>query len=87
MDYAQLIAAVRDSFTELAAWLRTQQPRLLGAAALLAVGWLLAILTRILASRLTQALARVVPGRLLRRGLPPPTIARQVSDLVGLIVF
>jgi small-conductance mechanosensitive channel len=87
MDYAQLIAAVRDSFTELAAWLRAQQPRLLGTAALLAVGWLLAILTRILASRLTQAVGRVVPGRLLRRGLPPPTIARQVSDLVGLIVF
>jgi small-conductance mechanosensitive channel len=87
MDYAQLIAGVRDSFTELVGWLRAQQPRLLGAAALLAVGWLLAILTRILASRLTQAVARMVPGGILRRGLPPPTIARQVSDLVGLIVF
>jgi small-conductance mechanosensitive channel len=86
MDYAQLIAGVRDSFTELVGWLRAQQPRLLGAAALLAVGWLLAILTRILASRLTQAVARMVPGGILRRGLPPPTIARQVSDLVGLIV-
>jgi small-conductance mechanosensitive channel len=29
----------------------------------------------------------MVPGGILRRGLPPPTIARQVSDLVGLIVF
>jgi len=87
MDYAQLFAGVRDSFTELIGWLRVQQPRLVGAAALLAVGWLLAILTRILASRLTQALGRMVPGGILRRGLPPPTIARQVSDLVGLIVF
>lgn len=87
MDYAQLFAGVRDSFTELAGWLRAQQPRLVGAAALLAVGWLLAILTRILASRLTQAVGRMVPGGILRRGLPPPTIARQVSDLVGLIVF
>jgi small-conductance mechanosensitive channel len=87
MDYAQLFAGVRDSFTELTGWLRAQQPRFVGAAALLAVGWLLAILTRILASRLTQALGRMVPGRILRRGLPPPTIARQVSDLVGLIVF
>lgn len=87
MDYAQLFAGVRDSFTELIGWLRAQQPRLVGAAALLAVGWLLAILTRILASRLTQAVGRMVPGGILRRGLPPPTIARQVSDLVGLIVF
>ena len=87
MDYAQLIAGVRESFTELIGWLRAQQPRLLGAAALLAIGWILALLTRILAARLTQALGKMVPGGILRRGLPPPTIARQVSDLVGLIVF
>ena len=87
MDSAQLIAGVRESFTELIGWLRAQQPRLLGAAALLAIGWILALLTRILAARLTQALGKMVPGGILRRGLPPPTIARQVSDLVGLIVF
>ena len=33
MDYAQLFAGVRDSFTELTGWLRAQQPRLVGAAA------------------------------------------------------
>jgi small-conductance mechanosensitive channel len=60
---------------------------LLGAAALLIVGWLLAVLTRLLASRLVQAVGRMVPGGVLRRGLPQPTVARQVSDIIGLIVF
>jgi small-conductance mechanosensitive channel len=87
MDFSQLLAGVRDSFTDLLAWLRLQQPRLLGAAALLIVGWLLAVLTRLLASRLVQAVGRMVPGGVLRRGLPQPTVARQVSDIIGLIVF
>jgi len=87
MDYAQLMAGVRDSFTDLVAWLRLQQPKLLGAAALLVFGLLLAVLMRLLASRLVHALGRLVPRHLLRRGLPQFTIERQVSDIVGLVVF
>jgi small-conductance mechanosensitive channel len=87
MEYSELIAAVRDSFTGVAVWLRAQQPKLLGAAALLVVGWLLAVVMRLLASRLVQALGKLVPGRVLRRGLPQLTLERQVSDIIGLIVF
>jgi hypothetical protein len=87
MDFAQLISGVRDSFSELVGWLRAQQPRLVGALALMAIGWVLAVLMRLLASRLVQAVGRMVPSRMLRRGLPPPTVARQVSDIIGLIVF
>ena len=87
MDYSQLLAGVRDSLTDLIEWLRLQQPRLVGAASLLVVGWLLALVLRLLASRLVHALGRMVPGRMLRRGLPQLTIERQVSDIIGLIVF
>lgn len=87
MDYSELMALVRDSFAELTAWLRVQQPRLLGALALLAFGWLLAFVMRLLASRLVHALGKMVPGRMLRRGLPQITIERQVSDIIGLVVF
>lgn len=87
MDYSQLLAGVRDSFTDLIGWLRLQQPRLLGAASLLVVGWLLALVLRLFASRLVHAVGRMVPGRMLRRGLPQFTIERQVSDIIGLIVF
>jgi small-conductance mechanosensitive channel len=51
------------------------------------VGWLLALLMRMLASRLITALGRMVPQRMLRRGLPQLTIERQVSDIIGLVVF
>jgi small-conductance mechanosensitive channel len=87
MDYAQLMAGVRDSLAELAAWLRAEQPKLIGAAVLLAVGWGLAVVMRMLASRVVQTLSLMVPGRMLRRGLPAPTMARQVSDIIGLVVF
>jgi len=87
MDYSELVAGLRDSFTGLLAWLRVQQPRLAGAAGLLMVGWLLALLMRMLASRLITALGRMVPQRMLRRGLPQLTIERQVSDIIGLVVF
>ena len=87
MDYSELMALVRDSLAELTAWLRVQQPRLLGALALLAFGWVLAFVMRLLASRLVHALGKMVPGRMLRRGLPQITIERQVSDVIGLVVF
>lgn len=87
MDYSQVLAGVRDAFSDLIAWLRIQQPKLLGAAALLVVGWVLALVLRMLASRLVHALGRLVPRHLLRRGSPQSTLDRQVSDIVGLVVF
>jgi len=87
MDYSQILGGVNDSLTVVLAWLRAQQPRMLGAVALLIVGWVLALLLRLLSARLVHALGRMVPGRMLRRGLPQFTIERQVSDIIGLIVF
>lgn len=87
MDYSQILPGVRDSLTDLIVWLQLQQPRLLGAAALLVFGWLLAILMRMLTSRIVHALGRLVPRQLLRRELPQAPIERQVSDLIGLVVF
>lgn len=87
MDYPQLMAGLRDSFTDLVLWLRAQQPRLIAAASLLLFGWLLALLLRLVVSRLVHAAGRMVPGRLLRRGLPQATLERQVSDVIGLVVF
>ena len=87
MENPELIGVVRESLNELVAWVRGHQLNLLGAAALLALGWVLGLLMRAIVSRLLHALGRMVPGRLLRRGLPRPTIEREVSDIIGLIVF
>lgn len=87
MDSLELIAGVRDSFAGLVVWLRAQQPRIAGAGGLLLAGWLLALLMRLLASRLLTALSRMLPQRLLRRGLPQLTMERQVSHIVGLVIF
>jgi small-conductance mechanosensitive channel len=86
MDSA-LIAGLRESFTELTRWVVAQQPRLLSAVALLVAGFGLALLLRLVAVRIMRALERVVPARALREGLPRLTLERQVSDVVGLIVF
>ena len=87
MENPELVGVVRESLNELVAWVRGHQLNLLGAAALLALGWALGLLMRAIVSRLLHALGRMVPGRLLRRGLPRPTIEREVSDIIGLIVF
>ncbi len=86
MENPDLVAAVRDSLADLEAWLRIHQVKLLGAVALLALGWLLGLFLRAVVSRLIRALGRMVPERLLRHGLPRPG-KREVSDIVGLIVF
>ena len=87
MENFELVAVVRESLNELAAWLRSHQLKLLGAVALVVLGWVIGLLMRAVVSRLLHALGRMVPGRLLRRGLPRPTIEREVSDILGLIVF
>lgn len=87
MENPELVAAVSDSLNELGTWLRVHQAKLLGAAALLALGWLLALLLRALVSRLFRALGRMLPERLVRHGLPRPGLKREVADIVGLIVF
>ncbi|HUE85402.1 MAG TPA: mechanosensitive ion channel domain-containing protein [Vicinamibacterales bacterium] len=87
MEYSELLAGIRDSIAGLIAWLRAQQPRIAGAAALLVIGWLLALGARLLASRLIMVVGRMVPQRLLRRGLPQLTMERQISRIIGLVAF
>ena len=87
MGYSELMTAVGNSLQELSGWLRLHQGRLLGAAALLLLGWVLAVLLRTVVARLFRALARMVPERLLRHGVPRPGLKREVADVVGLIAF
>lgn len=87
MENAELVTAVRESLSQLVAWLRIHQANLLGAVALLLLGWLLAWLMRAVVSRLFRALGRIMPDRLLRHGIPRPGLKREVADIFGLIVF
>ncbi len=87
MDYPQLVAVVRESLNELVAWVRSHQLNLLGAALLVALGWVLGLLMRALVARVLRALGRMLPGHLRLRGLPRPAAERQISDVIGLIVF
>ncbi|HUP47492.1 MAG TPA: mechanosensitive ion channel domain-containing protein [Thermoanaerobaculia bacterium] len=87
MENLDLVAAVRDSLADLETWLRLHQVKLFGAVALLLLGWLLGLLLRAVVSRLFRALGRIVPDRLLRHGLPRPPLKREISDIVGMIVF
>ncbi|HVR44649.1 MAG TPA: mechanosensitive ion channel domain-containing protein [Thermoanaerobaculia bacterium] len=87
MRDSELFSAVRESLMELVAWLGAHQGKLLSAAVLLALGWLLGVLMRAVVSKGLRALGRVVPGRLLRHGLPRPNLEREVSGVIGLVVF
>ena len=87
MENFELVAALREALTQLTGWLRAHQVKLLSAAALLLLGWLLALLLRAVVARLFRALRRIVPERLLRHGLPRPGIERGLSDIIGVIVF
>ena len=87
MEFSQLMAGIRETIMELTRWLGAQQPRLLGAAALLATGLGLALLLRLVAVRIVRALERVLPRRALRGGLPQLSLERRLSDIIGLIVF
>ncbi len=87
MENPELVTAVRESLTQFVAWLRIHQANLLGAAALLLLGWLVAWLMRAVVSRLFRALGRIMPDRLLRHRIPRPGLRREVADIFGLIVF
>jgi small-conductance mechanosensitive channel len=87
LENYELVAGVRAAMDEVIAWIRLHQVRLIGAAALLVVGLVMAALLRGLVSRLIQALRRVLPERLLSRTLRRPRLEREVGDLLGLVVF
>ncbi|HEX7705203.1 MAG TPA: mechanosensitive ion channel domain-containing protein [Thermoanaerobaculia bacterium] len=87
MDSRELIAAVREPLRELAAWLGEHQGDLLGAAALIVGGWLLAVLLRSVVRRLFLALGRLVPERFLRQGPVRPGLEQKLAPIAGHIVF
>lgn len=87
MENLELVDAARESLTGVADWLRLHQGKLLGAAALLILGWILALLLRAVVSRLFGAIGRMLPERLLRQSMPRPGLTREVSDVIGLVVF
>jgi hypothetical protein len=87
MNLATFQAALRGTFADITASIRLFMPTLLGALALLLVGWLLAIVLRRLSIRLSRridGLARrsIADGPLNRLGLQRP-----LSEIVGGFVF
>jgi small-conductance mechanosensitive channel len=87
MNFAQFRAALEAAFRSIADTARAALPNLLGAAALLAGGWLLAGLLRRWSTRLTRrfdGLARrsTVEGALTRIG-----VQRPLSEVIGGFVF
>ena len=78
MENPELVGVVRESLFELAAWLRSHQLKLLGAVALVALGWVLGLLMRAIVSRLLHALGRMVPGRSGLLQVPPSRDSKSV---------
>lgn len=87
MQETELSTNVKSSLSSLGDWFNTHQPRLLAALALLVVGWLLALLLKMLAVRLVRGIERIVPGRLFHRTGASASAERHASDLIGIIVF
>lgn len=87
MPQTEITTPVRSALTDFGDWFVAHRAQLIAAVALLALGWLLALLFRMLAVRLVRAIERLVPGRALRGGLPRLTPERHISDIIGLIVF
>lgn len=83
----ELTTNVQSSMSDLGQWFAANQARLVAALVLLVVGALLAVLLRALAVRIMSAIERAIPGRAFRTSFAGLARERQVSDIVGAIVF
>ncbi len=84
---SELANDVQQSVTDVGQWLAANQPRIVAAAVLLALGVLLAFLGRLLAVRTVSAIERAVPGRAFRTSFGGIARERRVADIVGGVVF
>ena len=83
----ELTTNVQSSMSDLGQWFAANQARLVAALVLLVVGALLAVLLRALAVRIVRAIERAIPGRAFRTSFAGLARERQISDIVGTIVF
>jgi small-conductance mechanosensitive channel len=87
MDFNQWPVLVGDLFAKLSRAVSAYFPNLLGAALLLAAGWLVAKLLRFIASRFLRRLHRLIPGRALGREIKSSGFDRLTTDLVSTVIF
>ncbi len=87
MDFNQWPILLGELFEKLSQSVTAYFPNILGAAALLLLGWLIAKLLRYAASRLVARLHRLIPGRALGREIKGSGFDRLATDLVGTVVF
>ena len=83
----ELATNVQRSVSDVGQWYAANQPRLVAAAVLLALGVLLAVLLRLLAVRVVVAVERALPGHALRTTFAGVARERRVADIVGTVVF
>lgn len=79
--------SLTDAWSALVAALASHLPALLGAIALLVVGWFAARLLRALVLRLTRLLDGLIQHFYLRRGLEPPRHGLASGRVLGELIF
>lgn len=87
MDSAGMTSSLTESFTGLWQAVIAHLPRIAMAAVVLIAGWGIALLLRLLVTRLGRRLPRLFPGRAIGRELKESGAERIVSDVVGSFAF
>jgi small-conductance mechanosensitive channel len=87
MDYTQWPAIVGDLFARLAQTVTSYFPNIVGALALLVIGWGVARLLRFGAARLVLQLNRLIPSHVLGREIKASGIDKMSSNVVSKVVF
>ncbi len=84
---SELTTDVQQSVSDVGAWFAANHSRLIAAAALLAVGVVVAFLLRAIVVRLVNAIERAVPGRAFRTSFAGIARERRAADILGAIAF
>jgi hypothetical protein len=79
-DFSQLARRFEEQFLDIL-------PKLVGALAIMAAGFVLALLLRFLVRRLVGGLDRIVPGQRLRNSLRRLGMKRSAADVIGGVVY
>ena len=87
MDYQHLLTDFGQLVTRFEQRALDFLPRLIGALAILAVGWALALLLRWVARRLIAGLDRVIPSRRIQSILRRVGMQRPASEVTGGILY
>ena len=82
-----LTTNVQNSVSDVGDWLAANQPRIVTAVALLAIGIVLGMLIRAIVVRIVRAVERAMPGRAFRTSFAGLARERRISDIIGTVVF